>query len=306
MDIRGILVFLIIAFGVGVPAQIGLLSIRLMVWDDPTFIHTIVKASLMFVPAAAAWLAAQISPSPKNTARYTLWPVPLPALVRLVISVSIIFLMANLLAYLVGWTTFDPGMGEAINRLPLKVDDSVKSMAPAVMILGLFALSMVLGPILFGAVALGSEWGWRQYLLPRLLPLGKFPAYILTGLLWALWCTPMIVSYYRHISKPQDMWVFLATFALFCIVLGAVLGELLLRSRNVGLAAAFLGTLYASGEQGPWRYLFPMDTPPWTGTAGIATILFLLPLALFPRLLLGLPAKNPEANPTKPTVVSSS
>jgi hypothetical protein len=305
MDIRGILVFLLIAFGVGIPAQLGLLSIRLMVWDEPTFLHTIVKAALMFVPAAAAWIAAQVSPRPTEHAGYTVWPVPMPWLVRVVIAVTLVFAVANGINFAAGWTTFDPGVGEAINRLPIKVEDSVKDMTPAVMILGLFALSVVLGPFLYGAVALGSEWGWRQFLLPRLLPLGKFPAYILSGLLWALWCTPMIVSYYRYLMKPQDMWVFLGTFSLFCIVLGAVLGEVVLRTRNVGLAAALLGTLYASGEQGPWRYLFPMDTPPWTGTAGVTIIVCLLPLALFPRLLLGLPAAPLPAADEKPPVVAS-
>jgi CAAX protease family protein len=47
----------------------------------------------------------------------------------------------------------------------------------------------------FSAVmALGEEYGWRGYLLPKLLPLGEFKAAVMVGAIWALWHTPIIIA----------------------------------------------------------------------------------------------------------------
>ena len=37
----------------------------------------------------------------------------------------------------------------------------------------------------------GEEFGWRGYLLPKLMSLGKWKALIMTGFLWWLWHTPL-------------------------------------------------------------------------------------------------------------------
>jgi hypothetical protein len=40
----------------------------------------------------------------------------------------------------------------------------------------------------------GEEYGWRGYLLPRLLPLGEIRATLLVGLIWGVWHLPLIVA----------------------------------------------------------------------------------------------------------------
>ncbi|WP_199537149.1 CPBP family intramembrane glutamic endopeptidase [Spongiactinospora gelatinilytica] len=55
--------------------------------------------------------------------------------------------------------------------------------------LGTLALTMILWlPMFFG-----EELGWQGYLLPRLTPLGVWPAMALTALVFALWHLPTLV-----------------------------------------------------------------------------------------------------------------
>ena len=43
-------------------------------------------------------------------------------------------------------------------------------------------------------VAFGEEYGWRGYLLPRLLPLGEIWASLIVGIVWSLWHLPVILA----------------------------------------------------------------------------------------------------------------
>jgi membrane protease YdiL (CAAX protease family) len=42
-------------------------------------------------------------------------------------------------------------------------------------------------------LAFGEEYGWRGYLLPRLLPLGEVRASIVVALIWAPWHLPVLL-----------------------------------------------------------------------------------------------------------------
>jgi membrane protease YdiL (CAAX protease family) len=53
-------------------------------------------------------------------------------------------------------------------------------------------LAVLLVPESF--VGFGEEYGWRGYLLPRLMPLGETPATLVIGVIWALWHLPVLIS----------------------------------------------------------------------------------------------------------------
>jgi hypothetical protein len=60
--------------------------------------------------------------------------------------------------------------------------------------------------------AYGEEYGWRGYLLPRLLPLGETRATLAAGAIWAAWHLPILLA---GVNYPgQNVWLALAVFAL--------------------------------------------------------------------------------------------
>jgi membrane protease YdiL (CAAX protease family) len=79
--------------------------------------------------------------------------------------------------------------------------------------------------------ALAEEWGWRGWLLPALLPLGRWPAILLVGVVWGLWHAPVVLLGYDYPLEPAPLR--LALMVVFCLVTGSLLGWLRLRSGSV-------------------------------------------------------------------------
>jgi hypothetical protein len=69
------------------------------------------------------------------------------------------------------------------------------------------ALNLILN-VLF---AYGEEYGWRGYLLPRLLPLGEIRATLILGAIWSAWHLPILIG---GVNYPgQNLWLACAVFA---------------------------------------------------------------------------------------------
>lgn len=75
-----------------------------------------------------------------------------------------------------------------------------------------------------GAVpAVGEEIGWRGFLLPRLAPLGPWPALLLTGVVWGVWHAPLILLGYDY-GRRDAVGVLLMVG--FCVLTGIGIGAL--------------------------------------------------------------------------------
>jgi uncharacterized protein len=75
----------------------------------------------------------------------------------------------------------------------------------------------VLGGILGLPFAFGEEYGWRGYLLPRLLPLGELKASVIVGLIWAFWHLPILLVGLNY--PGQNPFLVLSVFTFTVLML---------------------------------------------------------------------------------------
>jgi CAAX protease family protein len=61
-------------------------------------------------------------------------------------------------------------------------------------------------------LAFGEEFGWRGYLLPKLLPLGEVKAALIVGLIWGPWHLPVLIVGLNYPRQP-----ILAVLAVFLL-----------------------------------------------------------------------------------------
>ncbi len=131
--------------------------------------------------------------------------------------------------YAIVWST-------GIGRLTLTSDQGVID----------FLLNLVISLIVTALLALAEEIGWRGYLLPHLLPLGRMKALLISGLLHGLWHLPlMLLTPFYHASGNRLMVVIL--FLLTLTVAGVLYGYLRLSSGSlwpVALAHGALNTFW--------------------------------------------------------------
>jgi uncharacterized protein len=56
-----------------------------------------------------------------------------------------------------------------------------------------FAAVLFIGSAFTVPLTIGEEYGWRRYLLPRLLPLGEARATVVLAAIWGLWHVPILL-----------------------------------------------------------------------------------------------------------------
>jgi uncharacterized protein len=157
--------------------------------------------------------------------------------------------------------------------------------------------SLLFAPLLNAIFTFSEEWGWRGFLLPKLLPLGQWQALILTGALWGLWHAPIVLLGYDYPFHPK-LGILLMT--IFCVIFGILLGWLRLATGSIWPAVIAHGAINAVGE---FTYVVAasgqkIDTAHvtilgWTGW--ILPLLVILVLVLMKRL--------PFPNEPKPTIL---
>lgn len=177
------------------------------------------------------------------------WPLR-PA--RRVIGMSLIGLfgpivliaLSAFLAIALGWVQADlTGFSGFAGALEATTPDGVPA-PPVQLIIALQLISIpVVGATLNALFAFGEELGWRGFLVPALRPLGTWSALLLSGAIWGLWHTPVILLGHNF-GRTDITGVLVMTVG--CIGWGVLLGWLRLRSASVWPAVFAHGAINAA------------------------------------------------------------
>ncbi len=297
MDKKRIFVFLAFTFGIGYAVQFGLLFGGLIAYQDPTIFHTLLLVAVLWIPALGALVTSRVCPDPDHPMP-GVWPLPAGPALRLVVAVPMLFAVNYALSWLLGFAgpqwglstlmgSFDPG---ALEQIP----PNVLPIIPVVLLVIGIPLTVLLGATVIAAAALGSELGWRGYLLPRLAGGNRIVVGIVMGLLWGAWFMPLVIWWFRFTDDYAGLVPTVLCSLGMAVALGAALNEIVLRTGHVGLAALALGLFVSQERMGLafWPYLFPSAELPWAGACSVFAIALWLLAAACPFLLIGRAARG--------------
>jgi membrane protease YdiL (CAAX protease family) len=127
---------------------------------------------------------------------------------------------------------FDPELSKV--RAMMGNAPMLASIAPWTIILIETVQAAIISPLFNSIATFGEEFGWRAYLLPKLLPLGWRKACLLIGVIWGVWHWPVIFMGYEYgFSYPGFPWVGPLLFILVTFAFGTFLGWIAIRGGSV-------------------------------------------------------------------------
>ncbi|MEW6379499.1 MAG: CPBP family intramembrane glutamic endopeptidase [bacterium] len=279
IDRKGIFSFLSITFGLTYMIEGGLILAGFRITDPPSAWAGYSIAALMWVPTLATILTVRYITheefswdylKPGSSGKpYWICALVIPPCFGLVYG----------LTWLLGLGRPDFTL-QRLHNLTQSGGTLFSSMPG---ILEMFVITAVFAPLVNSLLAFGEECGWRGYLLPRLLPLGKFKAYLVLGIIWGLWHAPLIWMGFDYPGYPVQG---IITFVGVTIAVGIFVNELTVHYRSVILASWIHG-VFNSQIYGFWRVLFPTVNPVLGGFTGLVGIVIWLILGLTTIRIMG-------------------
>lgn len=131
---------------------------------------------------------------------------------------------------------FDPTLATVSKLLTQTAQQTGKTipLTPAMFLIVQVVQAILISPIVNGLPVLGEEFGWRAYLLAKLVPYGWRRAMLEMGIIWGVWHWPVIFMGYEYgLSYPGAPWLGALIFLWFTFIVGTFLGWLTLQSRSV-------------------------------------------------------------------------
>ncbi|MBW9093484.1 CPBP family intramembrane metalloprotease [Microbacterium jejuense] len=154
---------------------------------------------------------------------------------------------------------------------------------PVAVLVALQFAALPFGALVNSLLAFGEELGWRGWLQTALLPLGTWPALLITGAVWGLWHAPVILRGYNF-ARPDIAGVLLMVGG--CVAWGVLFGWLRLRSASLWPAVLAHGSLNAlagivlvlaaAGETPDLGLVGPLGVVSWGVLAVVIGVIVLL------------------------------
>ncbi len=249
------------------------LWIRGMGMSDP--LVTVFAVVMMLTPAlgTVAALLAERRRRGRRGARGILrelgmWPLrpvgrTIGSTVAVIVAMPLLVATGLLVVGLLGLAEFDlVGFSGFAAQLEATAPGEVVppvGLPPVGLLVALQLAAIPLGALINAPFAFGEEIGWRGWLLPALLPLGTWPALLLSGAFWGFWHAPLILLGYNfELTDASGVLLMI----LSCTLLGVLLGWTRLRTGSVWPAVFGHGAFNASAGLGALLVAAESPIPP--------------------------------------------
>lgn len=237
METKRIIIFLVLVFAITFGIEFGVIYPLVEQYGYGTNATvTLAVAGVMFIPALCVVLTRLITgegfrnswihPHFKGNIKYYLfaWLAP-----------SALSTIGAVVYYLCFPEQFDPNSGYIMKTMS-EVGGELPANMPSmkILIIGQIVTAVLFGPILNFVTCFGEEWGWRGYLLPKIVAkMPRIPMLLITGTIWGLWHAPIIAMGHNY---GTDYWgypvVGIAMMCVFCIALGTIFSYLCIKTQS--------------------------------------------------------------------------
>lgn len=92
-------------------------------------------------------------------------------------------------------------------------------------------IALTVGILAMAPLAIGEEVGWRSYLLTRLIQARIRHPVLVSGLVWAFWHAPLVLS--GHYNPSSNQMLSFGLFAVTMVSLGSLLARLRLETHSI-------------------------------------------------------------------------
>jgi hypothetical protein len=262
LDWRGIRLFLVLCFGLTWTMEISALAYGTR-FDALSPATLALLGLIMLIPAGSAfsvrrWLTRE------GFASAGLRLGPCQPYVFVWLGVPCLFGVIYILTGVLGLGVFSTDLSLFLRELPPLPPGKQLPPTPVLLCTLGFA-SLTVGLLITSLFTFGEEFGWTGYLLPKLLPLGRWRAVAIYGAIWGLWHAPVIAGGFNYPGHPVSG---IALMCIFTTAIGMVQCTLLIRDKSV-ILTSFLHGAINSQARGIWPVLFTSVAPLWGGVAGL-------------------------------------
>lgn len=198
-----------------------------------------------------------------------------------------LILLGAVLYFLIFPDCYDGNLGYATAAFNAAAKEPYSAEAVRQIVMNQVLMGFVMAPFANLVNCFGEEWGWRGYLLPKLLKQFRaVPAVLIGGLIWGAWHGPLIALGHNYgTGYPGFPVTGILAMCVFCVVMGTILSYVTIKTRSCipaimghGMINGFssVGVLFTSAEHPYNVFLGPMPVGLIGGAGFIVLAAFLL------------------------------